>query len=641
MSMYRQIWLSLLVTAALCLAGGLLASTLSARGYLEDQLRMKNADNAASLALSLSQHSTDPVAINLAVAALFDNGHYELVRVVDQHGQVIAVRKAMTASFDAPDWFVSCIPLHSIPGQALISNGWNQAGSVTIVSDTRFAYKTLWESTLAMVGALFFSSLLGGWLGTLVLRRLKKTLDEVIAQAQAITEHHFITTPESNVPELRHLTSAMNTTVLLLKKMFAEETTRLELVRLEANSDPLTGLANRSYFMAQLQASFEMEDSYSGAILLIKIANLAEINKRLGRNATDSLLRSVAGVLSHAIEKVPNALAARLNGADFGVLLPLTDAHPIADQLLDALIVATSAYIQQDAIAFIGAGKFSYGLNLANLMTQVDAALASAEANGINGIQDATIALIENAPRSNEQWLRLIYQAIENRETKLGAFPVTDFAQQLVHSECPLRLRFGNDWLPAGQFLPVAERLGLSSTLDTIAVTLGIEELNMNRQIVGLAINLSARSLEDVAFCEYIRTILLANPKASRRLWIEFPEYGAYAHIAAFKEFCVQMKATGCRVGLEHFGRQFSQIGLLQEIELDYLKVDASFIRDIPNNKGNQLFLKGLIGIGHNLNMQIFAEGVTAPEELATLAQLGFDGATGPGVKIASFENKA
>ena len=493
---------------------------------------------------------------------------------------------------------------------------------------------------MAMVAALLLSSLLGGWLGTLVLRRLKKTVDQVIAQAQAITEHHFITTPESNVPELRHLTSAMNKTVLLLKKMFAEEALRLEQVRLEANSDALTGLANRSYFMGQLQAAFEMEDSYSGALLIIRVANLAEVNKRLGRTETDALLKNVAATLNKFVARVPNSLAARLNGADFGLLLPLTEPHPLADEVLDAVIAATSAYIQRDSLAFIGAGKFSYGLNLANLMTQVDAALAAAEAQGMSCIRDASTVLSEDAPRSNEQWLRLIYHAIENRETKLGAFPVTDFSQQLIHSECPLRMRFGQEWLPAGQFLPVAEKLGLSSTLDTIAVTMGIEELNTHREIAGLAINLSARSLEDATFCDYIRTILLANPKASRRLWIEFPEYGAYAHLAAFKEFCRQIKSTGCRIGLEHFGRQFSQIGLLQEIELDYLKVDASFIRHIHQNPGNQLFLKGLISIGHHLGMQIFAEGVTQADELNTLAELGFDGATGPGVKIASFENK-
>ena len=636
MSMYRQIWLSLILTMLFSLAGGLLASTLSARSYLEDQLRMKNEDNAASLALSLSQRHADAMEIQVTVTALFDNGHYDLIRVTDPNGRDIVAKKSTLSSYDAPLWFVRSLPLVSEPGHAQINNGWNQVGSITLISSTRFAYKSLWESTLALVGALLFTSLFGGWLGTLVIRRLKKPLNAVIDQARAITERHFITTPESNVPELRQLTSAMNSTVLLVKKMFADEALRLEQVRLEANSDPLTKLANRNYFMAQLQAILEMEDSFSGTLVLIRIANLSDINKRLGRTETDNLLIAVAATLNRFAHDIPNSLAARLNGADFGLLLPLTESHPVADQVLDSLVGATSAYIQDGAVAFIGTGGFHYGLNLAHLMAQVDAALVGAEAQQVNCVRDAEGLAGEDAPRSNEQWLKLIYNAIENRETRLGSFPVTNFDQILIHNECPLRLKFSDEWLPAGRFLPVAERLGMSSTLDTTAITLGIEELNMNRQIVGLAINVSARSLEDVTFCEYIRNLLLANPKASRRLWIEFPEFGAYAHFAAFKEFRNQLQGTGCKLGLEHFGRQFSQIGQLQELKLDYLKVDASFIRDIANNDGNQVFLRGVIGIAHNIGMQIFAEGVTEQSEMTTLQTLGFDGATGPGVKIAS-----
>ena len=124
----------------------------------------------------------------------------------------------------------------------------------------------------------------------------------------------------------------------------------------------------------------------------------------------------------------------------------------------------------------------------------------------------------------------------------------------------------------------------------------------------------------------------MANAKVSQKLWLELPENGVFTHFAAFKEFCTTLKPTNCSIGLEHFGRQFSQIGLLHEVELSYLKIDASFIREIGTNQGNQLFLKGLIGIGHNLNLQIIAEGVTERAELRMLEDLGFDGATGPGV---------
>lgn len=636
MSLYRQIWLSLILTALLSLAGGLLASTLSARSYLADQLRIKNEDNATSLALSLSQRKADHMEIQLSAAALFDSGHYETIEVNDPSGGVIVLLKSSSEQFLVPDWFVRSLPLSSAPGHAQINDGWQQVGTITVVSSTRFAYEALWHTTLALICALVGTSLLGGWLGTLVLRRIKLPLNAVIAQAQAITERHFVAIPESRVPELRPLTTAMNATVLLVKKMFADEALRLEQVRLEANADPLTKLANRNYFMAQLQAVLEREDAFSGTLVLIRVANLADINRRLGRGETDNMLIEVAAVLTQIAHAVPNSLVARLNGADFGLLLPLTDAHPVADQLLDVLVGATSAYINEGPVAFIGTGRFNYGQDLTHLMAQTDAALASAEAMQINCVRDALGLVSEDSPCSNEQWLKLIYQAVENHQARLGSYPVTNFDHGLIHHECPLRLKFSEEWLPAGRFLPIAERLGISATLDTAAITLGIDELNLNRQLIGLAINVSARSLEDATFRAYIRNLLLANPKASHRLWIEFPEFGAYAHFAAFKEFRNQIQGTGCRIGLEHFGRQFSQIGQLQELKLDYLKVDASFIRDISSNAGNQMFLRGLIGIAHAIGMQIFAEGVTKTSEMSTLRELGFDGATGPGVKIAA-----
>jgi EAL domain-containing protein (putative c-di-GMP-specific phosphodiesterase class I) len=88
----------------------------------------------------------------------------------------------------------------------------------------------------------------------------------------------------------------------------------------------------------------------------------------------------------------------------------------------------------------------------------------------------------------------------------------------------------------------------------------------------------------------------------------------------------------GCRVGLDHFGHQFSQIGLLHDLGLDFLKVDASFIRGLDGNPGNAAFLKGLSGIAHSIGLQVLAEGVATQEELRALGSLGFDGATGPAI---------
>ena len=250
MSMYRQLWLAIIVSMLLALTGSLFASMLSARSYLESQLSTKNSDNAAALALSLSQSEPDAVSVELTVSALFDSGHYELIRVVDPVGQVIVERSAPLGEVDVPDWFVSQLPIRATPGQAQISDGWKQFGTITLISNNRFAYGALWNNILQMAMALTVACVIGGYLGSLILRRLKKPLQAVIDQATAITERRFITIEEPRVPELRQLAAAMNVTVDRLKSMFAEETARLESVRREANFDALTGLANRNYFMA-------------------------------------------------------------------------------------------------------------------------------------------------------------------------------------------------------------------------------------------------------------------------------------------------------------------------------------------------------------------------------------------------------
>ena len=203
MSMYRQLWLAIIISMLLALGGSLLASMVSARGYLQSQLSIKNTDNASALALSLSQSKPDAVSVELVVSALFDSGHYELIRVVDPMGKTIVERSAPLGELDAPAWFVRHLPILAAPGQAQISDGWQQFGTVTLVSHSRFAYGALWNSALKMLGALTVAGLIGGYLGSLILRRLKAPLQAVINQARAISERRFVTIDEPKVPELR------------------------------------------------------------------------------------------------------------------------------------------------------------------------------------------------------------------------------------------------------------------------------------------------------------------------------------------------------------------------------------------------------------------------------------------------------
>lgn len=636
MSMYRQLWLAVIASMLLALGGSLFASMLSARGYLQSQLSIKNTDNAAALALSLSQNNPDAVTVELAASALFDSGHYELIRVVDPLGKVIVERSAPLGELDAPMWFVNSLPIQATPGQAQISNGWQQFGTVTLISHSRYAYGALWNSALQMLGALALAGLLGGYLGSLILGRLKAPLRAVIDQAQAITERRFVTIDEPSVPELKQLATAMNATVERLKSMFDEEASRLEALRREANCDALTGLANREHFLARVQQALAAEDGRGGAFVLIRLADLAGINRRLGRRPTDDYLKQVGATVGRCAAGHPHAFGARLNGADFALILPgESEVRQRADALLGELAEIAAPFIEGDTAAWIGTGHYRHGMDFGDLLARADSALAGAEAEGKNAIHETGADQNADQPRTAEQWSKLIRQALDKQWVKLISFPVVDMSGRLSHRECPLRLMFDEkgEWLPAGRFLPIAERLRLTPALDLTAVKLGLSELAAHPELPGLAINLSASSVDDEHFRHQLLALLAANRLSARRLWLEVPENGALKHLGKFRELCRGMKAAGCRVGLEHFGHHFSQIGRLHDLGLDYLKVDASFIRAVDSNPGNATFLKGLSGIAHTIGLQVLAEGVTSDEELKTLAGLGFDGATGPAIR--------
>jgi diguanylate cyclase (GGDEF)-like protein len=490
-----------------------------------------------------------------------------------------------------------------------------------------------------MIAALALASFIGGYLGSLILRRLRRPLQAVIDQATAITNRRFVTIAEPDVPELRQLASAMNATVARLKTMFEEEAARLETVRREANFDALTGLANRDSFVAQLRSSLEGEDSTGGTLFLIRVADLAGINRRLGREATDDLLCRIAEKVGAGGAANEEGLAGRMNGADFGVLLPGQKAgREAAEALLQQLVETMEVFVEGGPSAYIGMGTFQRGAGLREVLSQVDAVLIAAEAEGVNAVREAMIDTADDIPRSAEEWSQAIREALDRQWLRLVSFPVVDMQNRLLHDECPLRLKFDADdeWLPAGRFLLVAERLGFSAELDLAALALGLADLERQPGLPGLAINMSGSSVAQMDFQQQVATLLGRHRKAASRLWVEVAETGVLKHVDEFRALCKLLGGFQCRVGVEHFGRQFSQIGRLHDLGLSYIKVDASFIRRLDTSPGNQAFLKGVSSIAHSIGLLVIAEGVASDAELTALSAMGFDGATGPGVKVAA-----
>ena len=634
MSLFRQLWLAVIASTLIAFAGSFLASMLTARHYLEHQLAIKNSDNASSLALSMSQLEKDAVTVELQVAAMFDSGQYAAVRLIDPEGKTMIEKTSPAMAGNVPAWFIRLFPVESQPGMAQVSAGWNQFGTIELVSHSQFAYQELWDGCLTLVAWFLIGGCFMGLLGMQLLRNIRRPLNAVVGQAQAISERRFISIAEPAAPELKSLASAMNAMVERLQAMFAEEAARLEQVRREATLDNLTGLANRAFFLNQLEAALSDDDAASnGSLLMLRIADLAGINKRAGRETADELLRRIGRKFTELAASRPGAAAARLNGADFALLLPgVEDPTSTAEQLLSLLRDLSSAgLIDGERIGHLASGLYRHGQGIGNLLSQIDAALASAEnQSGLAWCQAETDC--EQHAASNADWKKLLEGAIETQRLRLIDFPVAGNRGQLLHLECPLRLQASEngEWLAAGSFMPMASRLSMTTELDLAATRLALDRIAAGAPAV--AVNLSGESILSAAFRDSLHALVSSRRDLAPRLWLEVSEIGAFQHFAEFHAFCDAMRPLGCPLGIEHFGRQFSEIGRLHHIGLDYLKVDGSFIRAINNQPGNQAFLKGLCGIAHNIGLTVIAEGVQTAEELATLPELGFDGATGPAV---------
>ena len=635
MSLYRQLILAIILSSILALLGSVLTSTIGTRSYLIEQLRVKNQDNASALAISLSQTVDDPIKAELAIAAQFDSGNYKLVRFENNQGRVMLEKRASDAVSGVPQWFMEILPIQVPAGHAQVTKGWTQIGSVTLESHSAYAYRSLWASSIRMTIIMTLTALLGCFLGMLILRRIKKPLDQVVDQANAITEKRFVTIPVPRVPELKQLANAMNLTVKRLKALFAEEAKRLEEVRREANFDQVTGLPNRNSFMTQLREAIHTEETAFGACLIFRINQLNEINKKHGRAVTDSIIKAIAKLVEQYSKKMQNSLAGRLNGSDFALLVPHSQPKKIADALMKDIVKVMKKYADGGNCGAIGIAEYRKGIALGDLMNQIDLALASAESHGKNSVHMADSQENPAFPKTLEGWSSLILKALKEKWMYLLSFPVGDFAGKIIHREGPLRIRVSKEgeWIPAGKFLPVAERLHLNDKLDLAAVELGLIELQKNKKLAGFAVNISPQSLRAKTFIPSLKKLLDTYKAESKKLWLELAESGAFSFFTEFRGLCLTLNGYEVKLGIEHFGRQFDQINLLHDLGVDYVKVDASFVRDVDTNTGNQSFLKGLAIMAHSIGMIVIAEGVLTEAELKTLKKLGFDGATGPAIK--------
>ncbi len=636
MSLIRQIWFLLFATLFLSLVGSVSVNVDSSRASLQAQLSSKNSDDADSLALLLSHQQGDAQAMVKALTALFETGSYQRIRFIGSDGKVAFERQGSATPWHAPRWFVNWVQLDATPGVAPVVDGEHDLGSVEVRGHAAFLHDQLWLASQRSALALALVGGLAAMLAMLGVARLRAPIDATVRQAQALERGEYVTLPEPRTPELRRLTRAMNSMVTRLKQVFDAQSVQVETLRRQANCDNLTGLSNRVHFLGQLTVAMQREDgAASGGLVLLRVIDLAEVNRTLGHHSTDQMLIAIAQILQAYTQRGRSCLAGRLNGSDFALGLPVGGvSQETAHAIAGALRAALPAFGPNIDVAF-GAVEISRSRSIPELMSAADMALAQAEARGRFAVQVEGEGALVAVGLGEEAWRQHIQSALAEGRLQLGEVALLATRNRLVHLECPLRLQLEPDgtYEVAARWLPLAMRGRLTSLIDTTAAQRALREIAQDGR--ARCTSVSSASLADIEFIPKLRAALAEPPRAAKLLAMSVGEDAAIDQFARVRELSRQLRPSGVRLGLEHAGNRLGQIDRLLDAGLDFVKLDSSITMGVAADAGRAAYISGVVALLHSVSIDVYAEGVNDAADATALRELGIDAIAGNAAEVA------
>jgi diguanylate cyclase (GGDEF)-like protein len=643
MTLYRQLVVIIIALFTACFLASVSISTGNLRSFLGEQLESHAQDTATSLGLSLSPYmqSNDTAVMRSMVDAIFDRGYYRTISVIAVNGETLIERSNPVSSKAVPSWFIDYIHLRLPAAEAMVMSGWKQAATVVVASHPGYAYQELWENCFDTFMLFSLTAVAAILLGILAVHLLLKPLKRVEEQAEAICQQTFVI--QEKLPrtrELRRVVEAMNRLAGKIDEIFTEQSSTTERLREHAYKDPVTGLGNRRYFDRQLQASLESrEGSSGGTVLLLELSHLADINTTSGFHAGDVLLHRTAELIQNRLAEFRTCFIARISGAGFGIVaegINNRESDALANALgRDLLQLHTENLVEDRNIAHIGLTMWNPGDSMSSVLAEADSALRAAQGSGDNAWHryKPTNETPHSVPGAS-QWHSFLEQAASSASAVLCAQPVLEFTNsgdKVLHKEIFLRLPDKNGgFMAAGIFMPMAERTGLATEMDRLAIGKLLGYLSANpADHSRYAINLTAASLHDTALVDWICRQLQANPGRGQRLAIEFPEIGVLQNIPNTRTVVDRLSALGCNLGIDHFGCGFNSFGYLRSLKVNYLKLDGGYTRNIDRKTDNQFLVKSLANTAHSVDIRVFTEAVESEEELEAIRLLNVDGVQG------------
>lgn len=412
-------------------------------------------------------------------------------------------------------------------------------------------------------------------------------------------------------------------------------------IRLEQLSthDPMTGLYNRSKFEDFLHYEIirSTRNQRGFAVIMADLDNFKYVNDAFGRPVGDLMLKELTTIIRSGLRK--GDVLARLGGDEFAILLPetgLENGFKVANKL-HATLKDTEFNLPEGKIrctaSFSMVSFPEDGKTEAELRAAMDAVLFKAKARGRNQVTTAASEADGDTVMAAFRQGDFLRAAL--REDRIEAFlqPIVRVADGAVHAfEVLVRVREGDHFVVASEFVEIAEQLGMAQELDRQVFRKGLAhyaKLQSRHPEALFFFNLFPRSFNDLAWVRGIPGMVRGAGMPCERIVLEITEREALPNMTQVRAVIEELRGTGIRVALDDFGSGFSSFLYLKYLPVDFVKIEGSFVQQIVNDKGDRIMVEHINSMAHQFGLKTVAEFVEDEATAKMLQEIGVDYAQG------------
>ena len=485
------------------------------------------------------------------------------------------------------------------------------------------------RAELAVILAL---TLAGSLLVALVMARtVTQPLQQLVSAARRIGRGDY----SQQVPVGR--ADEVGSLALTLEQMRSGIAERERTIAYQAFHDALTELPNRARALQRLQSELGKAQSSEQplALLMVDLDRFKEINDTLGHPTGDQALVQAARRLKQAFPE-PELLA-RLGGDEFLVILPRTDsagAESSAAILIETLALPQSLQGMQIMLdATVGIAAFpEHGDDPATLLARADIALNDAKSQ--NRRWSVYRPGRDQNQRDKLSLANDLRSALSRKELVLYYQPKLDLQRnQVIHAEALVRwIHPTRGFVPPDAFIALAEQTGRIRELTRWVLMTAIAQVRGWHQMghrVGVAVNLSAHDLMDDGLPDYVQDLLHKFSVNPRELVLEVTESAVMRDAVYGMEMLHRLRALGIGLAIDDYGTGYSSLSYLKQLPVDEIKIDKSFVMNLDRDIDDAVIVRSTIDLGHNMGLQVVAEGVEDASSLERLRGFGCDLAQG------------